>query len=44
MEKVRRNFTIDEEVDEYLSQPEINASGLVNALVRERMGDSDGND
>lgn len=37
MTKERRAVSIDEDVDEYLDQPHVNASGLVNDLVKRHM-------
>jgi len=37
MSKERRTFTLDEHVAEYLNQPHINGSGVVNQLVLKYM-------
>jgi len=41
MSKQRRAVTLEPEVDEYLSQEHINASGLVNDLVKRHMSGDD---
>jgi protein subunit release factor A len=41
MSKQRRAVTLEPEVDEYLSQEHINASGLVNDLVKRHMNGED---
>jgi hypothetical protein len=37
MSKQRQTFTLDEHVAEYLRQPHVNGSGLVNQLVLKYM-------
>ena len=37
MSKERQTFTLDDHVAEYLRQPHVNGSGLVNALVMKYM-------
>jgi len=37
MSKERQTFTLDEHVAEYLRQPHVNGSGLVNELVLKYM-------
>ena len=44
MSKQRRSVTLEPEVDEYLSRNEVNASGLVNDLVRRHMNGGIGDD
>jgi hypothetical protein len=39
MSKQRQTFSLDEHVAEYLRQPHINGSGLVNQLVLKYMRD-----
>jgi len=39
MSKERQTFSLDEHVAEYLRQPHINGSGLVNQLVLKYMRD-----
>ena len=41
MSKERRAVTLEPEVDEYLAQPHVNASGLVNDLVKRHMNGDD---
>jgi len=41
MSKERRTVTLEKEVDDYLAQPHVNASGLVNDLVTRHMNGDD---
>lgn len=43
MSKKRTSLSVDEDVKMYLSQDSVNASGLVNQLVKQRMSGADGN-
>ena len=43
MAKERRTVTLEREVDDYLAQDHVNASGLVNDLVKRHMNGDDAN-